>query len=56
MLVADQPFFVDQEQSGHAAKFEEIPFLPIQIGDFVLRVGQSDVRNGFAFPVALKGF
>ena len=54
MLIAEMAFFVDQEQSGHTPKLEEIPFLSIQVSDPVLWVGQSDERNFLVFPVALK--
>lgn len=55
MLVTHLPFFIDQHQRGHAPQFQKIHFLPEQIRDGMLGIGQAD-KGQFVFPpVSLVG-
>ncbi len=56
MLVADVSGFVYEQKSGDSAQFEEIPFLPIEVGDGVLGVWQAGVGQVVFLPVTLKGW
>jgi hypothetical protein len=55
MLVANLSLFIDQHQGRDAAQLEDVPFLAVQVGDFVFGVGQADIGNFVVFPVALVG-
>ena len=48
--------FINDHLGGHPAKLEEIDFLPIQLQDARLRVGQSDEWQVILFPVFRKSF
>jgi hypothetical protein len=55
VLVTNVAFFIDQHQGGDSAKFEDIPFLPVEIGYLMLAVRQADVGNFVVFPMAAIG-
>ncbi len=52
MLVANLAGFVYEEHRGDAAKFEQVPFLPVQVGDAMFGVGQAGVGEIVFFPIA----
>ena len=56
MLVANLSVFIDQQQGRDTSQFEQVPFLSVQVGDFVFGVGQANVGQFVLVPVALVGF
>ncbi len=55
MLVADVASFIYDEQGGNTPQFEKIPFLPVQVSNPVLGVGQAEVGEVVLAPVAAVG-
>ena len=55
MLVANLTKFIDQQQGRDAPELEEIPFLTVEIGDHVFRVGQAGIRELIFAPVTAVG-
>jgi hypothetical protein len=55
MLVTDVALFVYQHQGRDSAKFEDIPFLPVQVGYLVFGVRQADIGDFVVFPMAAIG-
>ncbi len=55
VLVADLSVFVDQHQGRDTTQLENVPFLPVQIGNLMPGVGQTKIRELIFGPMALVG-
>ena len=55
VLVADLSVFVDQHQGRNTTQLENVPFLPVQIGNLMPGVGQAKIRESIFGPMALVG-
>ena len=55
MLVADLAGFIDHHQGRDTTQFEQIPFLPIKVGNGVMRVRQANEGQVMLPPIGFKG-
>lgn len=47
---------INQHLGGHAAKLEQVDFLPVELEHAGFRVGQANKGQGFFLPVGRKTF
>lgn len=55
MSIADISFGIDHAAQRHASQLKKVDFLPVQQGDDMVSIWQSNERDSFIAPVLLEG-